>query len=667
MPRRRLDYVVSDSRSAVMLTSPATVDTFPKLLLAHAERRGTQPAIRQKRRGLWRTVTWQALGDEVVALAVALAARGVQAGTRVAFIGDNRPRLFAGIAATQALGGIATPLFQDASAEELLEPLRAAEVTHVFAENQEQVDKLLAVLPECPALRCIVFDDDRSMAQYRQPSLVHYDVLLGEGRSAAAAEQQRLRDAIGRADGTVPAFLFFTARASGTSKGVVFDSATLIERMRTLARIEGLSEADTSMAYLPPGWLCQTLFSYVLPTVAGSCVCCPESSDTLLGDIREIAPTCFLATPRMLATIVSQVSLRIEAAGGVNLALYRRAVALAERIGARSQAGQSPALGDRLASGLYDVLIYGPLRDALGMTRVKVAYSVGDVIDPALLTFFRALGVNLKQLYGSTETGFTVAMHRNGAVAPDSVGAPLDGVELAFTAGEEVLVRSPGLFREYLGNAEATRRARDEGGWFATGDIGRIGSDGQLRIIDRAGDVGTLTDGAFFSPRQIENRIKASPYVREAIALGAGRGMVCAMIDINTPAVGRWADGQGISFTGHADLASREEVLGLIAGVLAEANAQMARDPAYAACQVHRFLLLPKELDADDGVLTRTGKIRRDVVAERFAGLIEALYGGRDVAPNPFAGEVHGGDTEAGDVRIGDVRVVSTAGARRAA
>ena len=650
-----------------MLTSSASTDTFPKLLLAHAERRGGKPAIRQKRRGLWRTTTWQALADEVAALALALTARGVQAGTRVAFLGDNRPRLFAGICATHALGGIATPLFQDASAGELLEPLRAAEVTHVFAENQEQVDKLLAILPECPAIRCIVFDDDRSMAQYRQPSLVHYDALLAEGRSAGAAEHGQLREAIGRADGTEPAFLFFTAGTSGSGKGVLFDSATLIERMRTLATIEGLSEADTSMACLPPGWLGQTLFSYVLPMVAGSCVCCPESSDTLLGDIREIAPTCFLATPRMLAAIVSQVSLRIEAAGGMNLALYRRAVALAERMGERSLAGSAPPLGDRLASGLYDVLIYGPLRDTLGMTRVRVAYTAGDVIAPGLMTFFRALGVNLKQLYGSTETAFMVAMHRNGAVAPDSVGAPLDGVELGFTASQEVLVRTPGIFSDYLGDPEATRRARNDEGWFATGDIGRMGADGQLRIIDRASDVGTLSGGAFLAPRQIENRIKASPYVREAIAIGVGRGFVCAMLDINAAAVGRWADAQGISFTGHADLASRAEVVGLIAGVLAEVNRGLAADPAQAALQVHRFLLLPKELDADDGVLTRTGKIRRDVVAERFAPLIDALYGGLAVAPNPFAGESHGGDTEAAEVIIGDVAVVPTAGARRAA
>lgn len=352
-------------------------DSFPKLLLDHAEQRPDRPAIREKRRGLWRTVTWRTMADEVLVLAAALAARGVGPGSRVAFIGDNRPRLFIGIAAVQALGAVATPLFQDASAEEILEPLQRAEVTHAFAENQEQVDKLLSVLPGCPSLRCIVYDDPRSMGQYRQPVLVPYDTLLDEGRAAGAEATARVREAIARGTGADPAFLFFTARATGPTKGVVFDGRALIERMRTLAAIERLGESDTALAYLPPGWVCQILFSYVLPMVAGSCVCCPESSDTLLADLREIAPTCFLATPRMLATIVSQVSLRMEASGGINLALYRRATALAERIGKRSLAGRPTPLGDRLASGLYDVLIYGPLRDALGMTRVRVAYSAG--------------------------------------------------------------------------------------------------------------------------------------------------------------------------------------------------------------------------------------------------------------------------------------------------
>ena len=645
----------------------AALDTFPKLLLHHAEQRGDRPAIREKRRGLWRTLTWRALAEEVEALAAALAARGVARGSRVAFIGDNRPRLFAGICASQALGAVAAPLFQDATAEEILHPLRAAEVTHVFAENQEQVDKLLAILPQCPALRCIVFDDDRSMGHYRQPCLVHYEVLLAAGRTAAQEARASLRGEIARGSGSEPAFLFFTARAAGTTKGVVFDSAPLIERMRTVAGIEGLGDGDVTLAYLPPGWLCPMLLSYVLPMVTGSSVCCPESSDTLLADMREIAPTCFLATPRMLATIVSQVTLRIEAAGGLNLALYRRAAVLAGRIGQHTLAGQPTSIGDRLASGLYDVLIYGPLRDALGMTRVRAAYTSGDVIDPALLTFFRAMGVNLKQLYGSTETAFTVAMHRNGQVAPDSVGAPVDGVELAFSSGHEILVRSPGLFREYLGDAEGTRRARDANGWFHTGDIGHLGPDGQLRILDRAGDLGRLGDGTVYAPRQIENRIKASPYIREAIAVGAGREMVCAMIDLNTAAVGRWADGQGIPYTGHADLASRDEVYGLIAGILAEVNAALAGDPAQAACQIRRFLLLPKELDADDGLLTRTGKVRRDVAAQRFAPLVDALYGGLAVAPNPLAGEGHGAEGESSEVIIRDVAAVSSPAARRAA
>ncbi|TVQ55407.1 MAG: long-chain fatty acid--CoA ligase [Rhodobacteraceae bacterium] len=605
-------------------------ETFARLLRSNASRLADRPAYREKHRGIWRTTTWRALARDVDILAAALAGRGLKRGDHVAFLGENRPRLYAGVAAAHALGAVAMPLFPDATGPEIAPMLRLAGVTHAFVEDQEQVDKLLAILPECPALRCIVYDRERSMRPYRNPELVSYAALVEEGRAAAERSGDLVSRAIEAGDGGDAAFVFLNSGASGASHAAVLSHGGLIARARAAAAAERLSPADSTIAYLPPGWMGQAIFAYAQPMAVGYCVCCPESSETLLSDMREIAPTCFLTTPRMLDTIFSQVALRMEAAGGVNLALFNRAVALARRLGRRRLAGEPVGAAERMSAALYDAVVYGPLRDALGMSRVKVAYTSGDAVDPSILAFFRALGVNLKQLYGTTESGFLVAIQRDGAVRPDTVGAPLDGVETRISPDGEILVRAEGLFLGYLGDGDG--RSVDAEGWLRTGDLGSLGADGQLRVADRAGDIGVLACGAAFAPRPIENRIKASPYVREAVVVGDGRDGVIALIDVNTTSVGRWADTHEIAFSGHRDLAGQDRVYDLVAGVLADINAELARDPATAPCVVRRFALLPEELSADDGVLTRTGKIRRTVFAQRFAPLIEAAYAGRSSA-----------------------------------
>jgi long-chain acyl-CoA synthetase len=622
------------------------LDTFPKLLLHHASQRGARPAIREKRRGIWRTLTWRELADQAAALAAALAARGLQRGAHFALVADNRPHLYAAMCAAQWLGAVAVPLYPDSTRDELAAPLQAAQATHVFAENQQQVDKLLEILPACPTIRCIVYDDDRGMRHYQQPELVSYATLLQEGRERAAANRERLDAEVRRGAGGDVAFLFFTAGTTGPAKGVVFTQDALIDRARVAAAAAGLTDRDVAMAYLPPGWLGQTMFSFGQPMVAGCCVCCPESSDTLVADMREMGPTYLLAPPRVLEALVTQVILRIEDAGWIGRALYRRAMSVARRLGPRILAGDPVSVGDRLAYRLYDLLIYGPLRDILGLSRVRAAYTAGDLVAPDLLMFFRALGVNLKQLYGSTETGFLVALQPNGEVRPDTVGRPAHGVELTFSPEREILVRSPGLFREYHRDPDTTRRVMSAEGWYRTGDVGYLGDDGHLRIIDHVQSVGTLSDGTPYAPKGLESKLKVLPYIREAVAFGHGRERVCVLIDIDTAVVGRWADRRGLSYTGHPDLAARDEVYGLIAGCLAEVNTELAREPQNARCQIHRFLILREALDPDDGVLTRTGRLRRETIAERYRQAVEAMYAGRAAAA---------------DVRIHDVRIVSPA------
>jgi len=605
------------------------LDTFPKLLLRNVKERGERPAIREKTRGIWHTLSWRELADEVSALAAALAVQGLQRGAHVALVGDNRPRLYAAMCAVQWLGAVAVPLYQDAAAAEMVLPIQITEVTHVFAENQEQVDKLIEILPRCPSVRCIVYDEDRGMRHYSQPGLVSYTTLLQQGREAAASQRERLLSEAARGSGADPAFVFFTSGTTGPSKGVVLTHASLIDRASAAAAMEGLKDSDVAMAYLPLGWIGQNLFSYAQPMVVGYCVCCPESSETMLADMREMGPTYLLAPPRVLETLLTQVSLRIADSGRPERGLYRRCLALAQRVGARILAREPVPLADRLAYAAADLAIYGPLRDVLGMSRVRVAFTAGDAIGPELLMFFRAIGINLKQLYGSTETGLFVAAQRDGQVKPDTVGPAAQGVELKITPQREILVRSAGLFREYHRDPETTARAKAADGWFHTGDAGWLDDDGHLRIIDRLKNVGALNDGTLHAPKLLENKLKFLTSVKEAVVFGNGRDTVCALIDIDLAAVGHWADKRSLSYTGHADLASLDEVYGLVAEGIAQVNAGLALDPLLAKSQIHRFVILPKELDADDGVLTRTGKLRRGAIAERYRVLVDGLYQGR--------------------------------------
>lgn len=640
-------------------------DTLAKLVLHNAVQYADAPALREKSRGIWRTMTWRDLADEAAGLAAALQARGLKRGAHVALIGDNRPRLYAAMCAVQWLGAVALPLYQDASADEMAAPLQSAEVTHVFAENQEQVDKILAILPRCPSIQCIVYDKDRGMRHYQQPQLVSYAALLDAGRERLAADRAAIDAEVARGSGGDAAFLFFTSGTTGPAKGVVFTYASLIERARMIADAERMTAGDVAMAYLPPGWIGQNLFAYVVPLTVGCCVCCPESSETMLADMREMGPTIFLATPRVLEAIVTQVTLRLDDTGGLNKALYDRGLEAARRIHGQEQAGQAASLGDRLASFVCGLLIYGPLRDVLGMSRLRVAYTAGDAATPDLLSYFHALGVNLKQLYGSTEAGFFVSIPRAGEVKPDSAGHVVEGVEIRFTPQREILVRSPGLFKEYHRDPAATAGARDAEGWLRTGDAGYLGDDGHLRIIDRISYVGALTGGAPFAPRLLESRLKFFSAIKEAMVVGNSRPEACAIIDIDPVAVGRWADKRAISYTGHADLASREEVYGLISECIGKVNAALARDPMLANSQISRFAIVQREINADDGLLTRTGKLRRDVAAEHYKSLIEAMYSGAQEVR--LGAEFGPAGVEFVDIKIRDVQVAHAASIGRAA
>ncbi len=645
------------------------LDTFPKLLLHHARVRGDRPAIREKDLGIWQTWTWKQFADEVRALACGLAAHGFKRGDHFALVGDNRPRIYAAVCAAQCLGGIPVPLYQDAAAAEMAFPIQNAEITHALAEDQEQVDKLLEILPQCPMLKHIYFDEPRGMRHYARPQLTDYEKLRALGAESQRRDPGFLETEIAKGSRDDTAAMFFTSGTTGVPKGVVLTHHALIDRAVAAAQMEGLDDRDVVLAYLPPAWIGQNIFSYAQPFVTGYCICCPESAETVMADMREIGPTYYFSPPRVLEALLTQVSIRIEDLWWGGRKAYHYFMDVASRVGGAVLDGAPVPLGERLRYALGNLFVYGPLRNVLGMSRVRVAYTAGEAIGPDLFKFYRSIGINLKQLYGSTETSVFVCIQPNGQVRADTVGPAVKGVELRFTPQRELLIRSPGLFKEYYKNPQATAEAKDAEGWFHTGDAGYFDSDGHVKIIDRVKDVGVLVDGTLFAPKYLENKLKFFPYIKEAVAFGQGRDRVCAFINIDMEAVANWAEKRNRAYSGYTDLATQDAVNDLVCECVEKVNADLAAEPEVANSQIHRFLILHKELDADDGELTRTRKVRRGFIGEKYAALLEALYDGRPAVHVEAQVKYEDGrsGTISADLKIRDAKTFAPGAARKAA
>jgi long-chain acyl-CoA synthetase len=533
------------------------------------------------------------------------------------------------MAAAQSLGGIPVPLYQDAVAGEILYPLEQAEIRFVVAEDQEQVDKLLEIRGKT-RLEHIIYDDPRGLAHYEAPGLVSYEHVLGLGRLHDEDHPGFFDAEVGRGTGGDVAIILYTSGTTGEPKGVILTHDNLIITGRNGIEREGLTEAEEMLAYLPMAWVGDNLFSYTQSYVAGFCVSCPESSDTVLQDMREIGPTYNFAPPRVYENMLTQVLIRIEDAGRWKRWMFHTFMAVARRAGIPLLDKKPVPLRDRLLYALGRLLVYEPVKNVLGLTRIRLAYTAGEAIGPDLFDFYRSLGINMKQLYGQTEGAVFVCIQPDGLVKPDTVGTPAEGVEVKVSESGEVLYRGPGVFREYYKNPEATAQTKTAEGWVHTGDAGFFDEDGQLKIIDRAKDVGRLQDGTLFAPKYLENKLKFFPYIREAVAFGDGRDFAAVFVNIDLAAVGNWAERHHLPYTGYTDLASKTEVYELVRDCIARVNRDLARDPKLAGSQIRRFLVLHKELDADDGELTRTRKVRRGFIGERYRELVEALYSGRE-------------------------------------
>ena len=609
------------------------LDTIPKLLLENARVRGTRPALREKDFGIWQSWTWAEAAEDVKALAGGLAALGFNAGDRLAIVGDNRPELYMAMTAAQAIGGVPVPMYQDSVADEMQYVLEHAEARFAVVQDQEQVDKLLEIMERCPNLEQIIYKFPRGLRNYTQTFLHDIKEVKERGRAFDKKNPDFYAAGIAGGKGQDLAIMLYTSGTTGRPKGVMLSHDNLIISARNAIEFEGLREDEEVLAYMPMAWVGDNIFSFAQSYVSGFCVSCPESPDTVLQDLREVGPTYFFAPPRIFENILTTVMIRIEDAAAIKQKMFHYFMDVAARVGAPILDGEPVSLVDRVLYWIGGVLVYGPLKNVLGFSRVRLAYTAGEAIGPDIFDFYRSLGMNIKQLYGSTEASVFITIQPDGEVRPDTVGPAAGDVEIKIADNGEVIFRSPGVFMAYYKNDEATKATKTADGWVHTGDAGFIDDAEHLHIIDRAKDVGKLKDGSMFAPKFLENKLKFFPFIKEAVTFGHERDFVAAFVNIDLEAVGNWAERRNIAYSGYTDLAGRDEVADLVIQCVEKVNRDLAAESHLAASQITRFLVLHKELEADDGELTRTLKVRRSFIGDRYAELVDALYSDRDHCP----------------------------------
>ena len=644
--------------------------SIPALLARNAAQMGSSPAYREKEFGIWQAWTWAEANEEIRALAMGFLALGLNRGDHVAIIGRNRPAHYWAMVAAQMCGAVPVPLYQDAVASEMAYVLSHSRSRFVVCGDQEQVDKVIEAEEDDQTVQQIIYTDKRGMRKYDHSRMNWLSDVQAEGRAGHHRFESELDARIAELGYDSTCVMLYTSGTTGKPKGVVLSNRNVIETARASSEFDRLRPGDDVLAYLPMAWVGDFIFSIGQAYWTGFCVNCPEGAHTMMTDLREIGPTYFFAPPRVFEGQLTNVMIRMEDAGRIKKWLFDHYMTLARRVGVALTDGKPVGLIDRLRYGIGNLLVYGPLKNTLGFSRIRVGYTAGEAIGPEIFDFYRSLGINLKQLYGQTEATVFITQQPDGQVRADTVGVPSPGVEVKIADNGEVFYRSPGTFVEYYGNPESTAATKDREGWVATGDAGFFEpGTGHLRIIDRAKDVGKMADGSLFAPKYVENKLKFYPNILEAVVLGNGRDFCTAFINIDLTAVGNWAERNNVAYASYQELAGHPQVYATIRKHVEEVNASIAQDPMLSGCQVHRFLVLHKELDADDGEMTRTRKVKRGVISEKYADLIAALYDGRDSVYTET--EVTYEDGRKGKlkatVRIEDARVYPTASQKVAA
>jgi long-chain acyl-CoA synthetase len=586
--------------------------------------------MRHKDLGIWQSWSWAEAHEIVRALAAGLSGLGVAAGDKVAIVGSNRPHLYWSIAAAQSLGAVPVPLYADAVADEMAFVLEHAEIRFAVVEDQEQVDKIIQVASRLPLLQAILYDEKRGLRDYDHTKLHALTSIIAKGRAALGDPQvsHGLDEDIARGKGSDIAVILYTSGTTGRPKGVMLTYDNLLASARIGIAFDGLGETDEIIAYLPMAWVGDHVFSYGQAIMAGYCVSCPEKPDTIVQDRREIGPTYIFAPPRVFENLLTLTMVRMEDASRLKRWIFGHFLKVARRWGDPILSGGKVPLLARLHYELGNLLVYAPLRNRYGLSKVKVGYTAGEAIGAEIFSFYRSIGVNLKQLYGQTEASVYVTLQPDGEIRPDTVGKPAPSVDIRLSPAGEVEFSGPGVFLGYYKDPERTADVKSKDGYVRTGDVGFFDAQGHLKIIDRAKDVGRFNDGGLFPPKYIENKLKFYPNIKEAVAFGDRRDHAACFINIDPVAVGNWAERNGITHASYQELAADPRVYEMIAEHVEEVNRLLAAEPQMKGARIARFLILPKELDADDGELTRTQKVRRGFITERYAALVKALYDG---------------------------------------
>ena len=610
-------------------SSESQGETFPQLLLQRLQHDADRPAMREKAYGIWQTSTLGQLCEEAFALSAGLADLGFVRNDTLVIIGDNRPRLYGSMIAAQALGGVPVPAYQDSVAEEIQYVVDHAEARFIIAENQEQVDKALEIREQCPRVEHVIYCDPKGLRKYDPQVVMDIEAVMARGRELLKTDPDKINSEIQKGKSSDTSIILYTSGTTGRPKGVVLSHENLLATARNTNEFDGITAEEEVLAYLPMAWVGDNVFSFAMGFVAGFCVNCPESANTVAQDLREIGPTFYFAPPRVFESVLTSVMIRMKDAGRLKRSLFDHFMKVAKKTGVALMDGQSVSAWDRFHYWLGELLVYGPLKNTLGLSRVRVAYTAGEAIGPEIFEFYRSLGINLKQLYGQTEATVFITMQPDGVVRSESVGTPPPGVEVRIEENGEVVYRSPGVFKEYFKNPEATAETKTSDNWVHTGDAGYFDDEGHLRIIDRAKDVGKLNDSSMFAPKFLENKLKFFPEIKEVVTFGDQRDFVTAFINIDLDAVANWAERNNVAYASYQELAAHPEVYALVQGCIEQVNQSLAQDSHLSSSQIRRFLILHKELDPDDGELTRTRKVRRRIINERYGDLIEALFDGR--------------------------------------
>jgi long-chain acyl-CoA synthetase len=595
--------------------------TLPQLLSRNATLRGEQVALQEKRYGVWQTTSWADYHTRVRRLAHGLAELGFERGGVLAILGDNRPEWVISELAAQSLGGISVGLYPDGVVEEVEHVLDHAQVRIVVAEDQEQVDKLLSLRRQgrIEGVERIVYYDPRGLEPYEEESLIEFAQLERCGEQREAERRAWLDERIEAGVVDDVAILCTTSGTTAKPKLAMLTHRNLLSMGLGLLEVDPIDARDEFVSFLPLAWIGEQMTAIACSLQAGFALSFPEDASTVQADLREIGPRMMFSPPRIWESLVSSVQVRLDDAGWLKRTSFRWGFKIGQRAAEARLSGRRLGLRLRLAHSLAESVALRPVREQLGLTRIRRAYTGGAPLGPDVFAFLHAIGVNLKQIYGQTEICGIAVLHRDGDIRFNTVGTPLPLTDLEIEPSGEILLRSPAVFMGYYRNEEATAEVL-AGGWLHTGDAGYL-EDGHLVVVDRAKDVMKARDGTPFSPAFVESKLKFSPFVKEAVVFGEGRPYVTAMVSIDMDNIGTWAERKRLGYTTYTDLAQKPQVYELIGAVIARAN-----DDLPEAVRVHRFVLLHKELDADDAELTRTRKVRRGTINERYGKIIAALY-----------------------------------------